>query len=293
MIVRCCALALAVFVGCGGDELPPPSGEGAESPSESAGSQDASTTTSGGTDESESESESDSTDETGEDPDGIQVLFVGNSYTFYNELPTLVAGVADGVGETTLITDSRTKPGAFFAEHLNDPTVTDAIASGEYDFVVLQGQSIEPVHPTYEADAELNALSLAELVTDISAEPVFFETWARGPGHADYDEGWTGGTPSAMQVLMHDAYAGYALDSEGTLGPVGQAWIDLLIDDVDVNLYDLDLEHPSIEGSYLAACVFYATISGLSPVGATGWPDAISGENALVIQNAAAAAVFD
>lgn len=288
-------LFMALGLACGGSEsLPPPSQTGGgpttSTTTGDSGTGESSTDAETGTD---GDTESGSTDETGGEPETLDVLFVGNSYTFFNDLPLLTAGVASSLGDPILITDSRTAGGATFGIHLNDPSVTDAIATGEFEFVVLQGQSAEPIHPAMSAAAQTNALALAQLVTDISAEPVFFETWARGPGHIDYDEAWTGGSPSAMQDLLHAAYSGYAMDSGGTLSPVGQAWIQLLTDDAGIELYDADLAHPSIAGSYLAACVMYAAISGNSPVGATGWPDQISEEDALTLQNAADAAVFE
>lgn len=237
------------------------------------------------------ESSDESGDETGGQMASVQLLFVGNSYVFFNDLPTLVEGVAEGLGEVWAV-DSHAAGGAMFGDHLQNPAVTDALASGDYEFVVLQGQSVEPIHPALSMAAAQNALALADLVIQGDGEPVFFETWARAPGHEDYAQPWTGGGPGAMQMLLHDAYAGYATDSGGTLGPVGQAWIDLLIDGVDIELYDGDGAHPSVAGSYLAACVFYAVVSGESPEGATGWPEAISEDDALILQTTAAAAVF-
>jgi hypothetical protein len=53
------------------------------------------------------------------------------------------------------------------------------------------------------------------------------------------------------------------------------------------DLYDADGSHPSIAGSYLAACVLFATLFGESPAGIGGEVPALSRSAIELLQRAA------
>ena len=65
-----------------------------------------------------------------------EVLFVGNSYTFYNNLPQLVADIALSLGDT-LIHDSSTPGGATFNAHSSNSQTLSKISQQQWDYVVL------------------------------------------------------------------------------------------------------------------------------------------------------------
>jgi hypothetical protein len=69
------------------------------------------------------------------------------------------------------------------------------------------------------------------------------------------------------QQLTTDAYNIMADIFDTEVSPVGAAWKKIRDENDPVDLYDPDGSHPDYEGSYLAACVFYATIFDKSPVG--------------------------
>jgi hypothetical protein len=70
-----------------------------------------------------------------------RVLFLGNSYTYANDLPQLLADIANSTGKT-LIFDMNAPGGYYLGEHLTNPTSLAKIASGNWDNVVLQEQSM-------------------------------------------------------------------------------------------------------------------------------------------------------
>ena len=70
-----------------------------------------------------------------------RALFIGNSYTSYNDLPSLVADVALSEGDT-LIHDSYTPGGYTLQQHANDPMVEAKIQAGGWDYLILQQQYI-------------------------------------------------------------------------------------------------------------------------------------------------------
>src|SRR5690554_4911255 len=76
----------------------------------------------------------------------IKVLFIGNSYTASNNLPSLIENFALENGDT-LIHDAHLPGGRTFQQHSQDPTVIQKISQGGWDYVVLQEQSQIPSFP--------------------------------------------------------------------------------------------------------------------------------------------------
>lgn len=131
------------------------------------------------------------------------------------------------------------------------------------------------------------AAGLSQEITDAGAVPVFFETWARAAGNAVYQEVWSGGTPLAMQTGLRDAYNLAATNAGGQVAPVGDAWELVLGTLPTITLHSGDGSHPSIHGTYLAACVFYLRLTG-APLADTGAvPTAITTADASALRQAA------
>jgi hypothetical protein len=74
------------------------------------------------------------------------VLFIGNSYTYYNTMPETLKDIALSAGDT-LYVESITKGGARFSTHANNPEVYQKLRSRNWDYVIIQGQSQEPSFP--------------------------------------------------------------------------------------------------------------------------------------------------
>src|SRR5208282_592301 len=75
-----------------------------------------------------------------------KVLFIGNSYTYTNDMPGLVAQIAISTGNT-LIYDSNAQSGWTLEQHWNDSTTRQQIREGYWDYVVLQEYSQNPSYP--------------------------------------------------------------------------------------------------------------------------------------------------
>jgi hypothetical protein len=117
-----------------------------------------------------------------------QVLFLGNSYTEYNNLPQRVADMATSTGDV-LIFDSNTPGGYAFENHYTDSTSLAKIALSNWDFVVLQEQSQRPALPI--STVESNVFPFAHLLDSIikaqntGVETVFYQTWGRKNGDSE------------------------------------------------------------------------------------------------------------
>lgn len=225
------------------------------------------------------------------------VLFLGNSYTYVNDLPQLIKDVALSFGDT-IFTDQNTSGGTTFNYHSTDPTSLNKIAQGTWDYVVLQAQSQEPsfspaqvASQTYPfAQSLVNSIKSANSCT----EPIFFMTWGRKNGDASNCAAYPPiCTYEGMQQRLRESYLEMANDNLSTVSPVGVAWKTVRDSFPLIELYNPDESHPSIYGSYLAACVFYATFYQNSTIGSTFIPSGINATDALNLQTVASNTVLD
>lgn len=181
----------------------------------------------------------------------MKTLFIGNSYTQRNDLPKMLQDLSNAAGkthETMMITSG----GKTLEWHWYNPETLDAIDKGPWDFIILQDHSLRPVE---EPDKLCSAvIKFAARIRKGNAIPVLYITWARQ--HIP-----------EMQDAITEAYLHAAREINARVAPVGPAWRRTLAASPGLALYGVDRSHPSMLGSYLAACVFYATLFGETPVG--------------------------
>ncbi len=190
----------------------------------------------------------------------VRVLFLGNSYTYGNKLPQVVAALAAA--------DKSARPlevkmvaggGKNLLWHAGNKASREAIASGRWDYVILQDQSLTPTlmpDRTRQGAHKLNAA-----ITKSGARTMFFMTWQRRP------------TPELLEKYpdMHKrnskTYMDLARELKAAVAPVGYAWKMAYDANPKWPLYAKDNSHPSRMGTYLTACVFYSTIYNKPPAG--------------------------
>jgi hypothetical protein len=218
----------------------------------------------------------------------LRILFIGNSYTYRNDLPGMFARLANAAGHE-VETDMIAKGRFTLSNHLNSTYTLKKIRSGKWDWVVLQEASKTPSVEHLRAAAMYPAAtSLVEKVKEAGAMPIFFETWA----HRD---GWKEkGLPDyeSMQVEIDRGYLGIAQKLKASVAPVGHTWLQVRRQDPRLELWHPDGSHPNGTGTYLAACVFYAAIYRQSPEGLT-YRAGLSNETAQSLQASAAKTVLD
>ena len=226
-----------------------------------------------------------------------EVLFIGNSYTYVNDLPNLVKEIALSFGDT-LIHDSSTPGGANFNGHSSSAQTLAKINQQQWDYVVLQAQSQEPAFSPFQVSGQ--TYPYAEQLVDMignnfsCTEPIFFMTWGRKYGDQQNCQNYPPiCTYQGMQQRLRESYLEMAFTDSATCAPVGMAWKKSIEIDSTLNLYIADNSHPSIYGSYLAACTFYASIFKKSAVGSAYWPNAIDSLTALSLQQIGSSTVLD
>lgn len=217
----------------------------------------------------------------------LRVLFIGNSYTSVNNLPNTFMNLAASGGHQ-VEAQAFAKNGASLADHAQSPKLSNLLQSSRWDYAIVQEQSEIPA--SAEARAALMhpaARAVVEKIRNAGASPVFFQTWA----HRD-------GMPAngldnfeAMQYEIDLGYFGIAQSLNVPIAPVGDAWFNALAQDPNLQLWQEDGSHPTAQGTYLAACVFYAIIFNESPAG-LAYAGNVPAEIASQLQTIAAQSVL-
>ncbi|MBV1880797.1 MAG: thrombospondin type 3 repeat-containing protein [Pseudomonadales bacterium] len=242
-------------------------------------------------------------DEEAEDPqiideegnsNAVKVLFIGNSYTTANNLPSLFYQLAESTGQATDVSMAAT--GGFkFSDHAINANTLEKINSEQWDFVILQNQSQVPgwkpgavaTHSLPHAEVLANAIK----ANNAESEIIYYVTWGRELGDQDNCDYYPlvctfeGHTTALLQ-----GYNIYQASTGGTLGLVGSAWEAVVNDSSALfdagDLWSADGSHPTVTGSYLAANVLYIAVFNLSANGAD-YTAGLSAENATYLQQIA------
>ncbi len=182
------------------------------------------------------------------------ILFIGNSYTYVHCLPLIIQGLARA-GSQRLDAHMQTIGGATLESLWLAPQVQQALKERQWDFVVLQEQSLMPLGnpPLFLRYGK----TFADAAAKAGSQVIFYETWARKVN------------PETQPELSH-AYRQAAQQSGARLAPVGDAWALARNKHPQIELFDADGSHPSQAGAYLSACVFYAVLYHKSPAGLPG-----------------------
>ena len=196
--------------------------------------------------------------------DSIRVLFIGNSYTYFNNLPNDVQKIAESQ-RLKLSYRASLKGGFSFERHLKDKETIAKIKEGNWDYVILQEQSEAPAKPTHMVaeDTYLYAHTLDSLVHAYSpkAHVVFYMTWGHKYGcqtpvpNYPLIDSYTG-----MQERLKTSYLEMTYANGAWCAPVGMAWQQVRRERPDYVLYTQDSTHPSPLGTYLAANVIFSAI---------------------------------
>ena len=225
----------------------------------------------------------------------IRVFFAGNSYTQVNDLPRMVADIAQNMGDE-MIYASNTPGGCTFEMHCSNASM-DKICQGGWDFVVLQEQSQLPAFPI-EMVEEMVFPFAEQLVDSIyafnpDAEAIFFMTWGRKNGDTEFGQMYPlMSTYEGMDSLLYERYMYMAETNDASVCPVGRVWHYLRDNHNEIELYMPDESHPTLAGSYAAACAFYTMLFGRDPDSITYDAD-LSLKMAHLIRSAVHEVVFD
>lgn len=185
------------------------------------------------------------------DPDALAILFVGNSLSYFNDLPGMLAGLLERADIGPVVVESVALPNYGLEDHWADGDVSERIRRGGWDVVVLQqGPSATEGRPSLLEYSQ----RFADLMEPTGARPALYMVWPAASRSFDFDG-------------VSDSYATAARQVDGLLFPAGEAWRKAWARSPNLALYGPDGFHPSVLGTYLAALVMYEQLSGKSAIG--------------------------
>jgi len=221
----------------------------------------------------------------GEPSRTVSVLFIGNSFTYVENMPGMLVQIAssDPTNRIRLEVYAVTKGGASLAYMFQSAAARDALKLQHWDYLVLQEQSewtgSQPrIAQTYAAVTEWT-----QAAKQIGAMPVFYETWADKAGgdfYTDKDSYFFGQNPDQVQENIEVQSKALAQHFGMPLIPVGNYWAYAEKQANAPDLYATDRHHPSIAGAYLTALMFYRVFTGNKPANVIHWPRELTAEQA-------------
>ena len=173
----------------------------------------------------------------------LSILFIGNSHTYYNDMPLMVRRRAEEAGFDCRVT-MLAHPCWYLAQHVQEPDVRFNILFGNYDYVVLQ-EYAHPFGP--EEKYREAAIALKAMIREAGSIPVIYETWARK-------------TEPELQAHMNEVHRRISAEIDALLAPVGENWWGYQESWPDLEMYDEDGAHASKHGSDFAAKYIWETI---------------------------------
>lgn len=200
--------------------------------------------------------------------DSLKILWIGNSYTYGNDLPGMVTKIAAEQG-LKLAPTRFLKGGEHLSGHYANPLLIDALNQGGWDYVVIQEYSSGPAQSTREVISDTyhyaHLLDSLAIAGSPNARVIFYMTWGhkktnthnksmRDPAYP-LDENYTD-----FQNHLRLSYLEMTYENHAWCAPVGMAWQTVRSEHPEIELYVKDDYHPSVSGTYLAAHCFISTI---------------------------------
>lgn len=180
---------------------------------------------------------------------GTKVLFIGNSYLYFNDIPGMVQAIADSANGEEIAFAIIASPNLALIDHWKNGNARQTVRADDWTWVILQQgpSSVDLNRDTLRIAAKL----FADEVAVVKGKTALFSAWPAADRAQDFDR-------------AIESYALAAADVNGTLLPVAAAWVSTMKKNPSIQLY-ADGLHPSVEGAYLSSLVLYAKIIGKDP----------------------------
>ena len=174
----------------------------------------------------------------------MKLLFIGNSHTYFNDMPAMVQKLLEGTGEKTHVT-MLTRGGQPLTYHCDEQSTRFNIRYGRYDAVIAQDRASD-------FDAEqfcIGAERLLKMTTEAGVPLILYMPWVS----REHRE---------RQKVMTYAYASFCRRNRCALAPAGEVFSRLLQTTSADVLYYEDGAHASVAGSYAAAVTLFYALTG-------------------------------
>lgn len=221
----------------------------------------------------------------------VSVLFIGNSLTYYNNLPGMLENLAIQNNNSILV-DRKTVPGASLLALLNNQSVIDKINEKTWDYIILQSNDITAFPDMYHY--EINTLtSFKNIITNNceNTKIIYPMLWGFRNGiYVPGDEVFYTYEEYFEKIYVGTLYIADQLDL--LIAPIGLAWKQVREENPAIELFAADNCHPALKGSYIGACVYFSVIFQESSVG-LNYYNSIPESEALLMQNISSNVVLD
>lgn len=213
--------------------------------------------------ESSSNNEEETTTDITEDVEPVKIFFLGNSATYYNDMPLMVKGLATASGKDVEIT-SITASGYKLSQYIEENSyyfnlIKSTLTETKFDYIVVQDhREVMIQNPT---KSESSFIVLKELFDKNGAQVIIYETQADSEGRTfkiNNSEVFLDHSMMQYYLTKNYFYIGNKYNVEvSAAGPNYTRCSEMF---PEIKLYNKDKLHPSVEGSYLAACTLYESI---------------------------------
>jgi len=220
----------------------------------------------------------------------IKVLFIGNSLTDFYDTPNMFKEMAVSAGKDVFV-DDRAVSGMSLDEHSFSQETIDKISEQKWDYVILQGGDYNIAFPKNHGAIRGPIMTLRRNILNNNSQTkiIFFLDWAMKDGVTLDGEYYS---YSEFQDKIIEGTVKFSDRLGFLISPVGSAWKQVILDHPEIELFAPDKGHPSLNGAFLQACVYYSTIFKESAVGNTYIND-LTLEEALYFQTIASKTVLE
>ena len=224
------------------------------------------------------------------DKNATKILFIGNSLTYFNDMPGMLRKMAKKTGKNVLV-DEATMGGASPADHLESSRTRGKINSRKWDYVIIQQGSGQVAFPEKHKYILPDIRELKKRILDNYAKTriLFFMDISMKNG-IHWNKKYY--TYAESQDMLCRGTLKLTEDLDFIVAPVGRTWTGIVKNHPAIDLYHPDEVHPSYAGSYLQACVYFATIFRERAVG-NGFTGTLDKKRASILQAAASRTVLD
>lgn len=221
-------------------------------------------------------------------PSTVRMLFIGTHIVTDNDFPTMLTKLVESSGRSIEI-ETLVTPNGTLADQLN-LEATQAKIKEDWTFVVLQeNPSAFIARERLNSETKTAVEAYTKLIRRAGAYPILYLPWGRKLG-----------MPEARITDFHTMQTrmtGYLVDlNDLTLKlpivPVGAGWLRAVSDRPSLDLWTFQGIDANEKGSYLTACIFYATIYRETP-GGLGYTAGLSASDASYLQEMAGRIVLE
>ncbi len=213
------------------------------------------------------------------------ILYIGNSRTFYNNMPAMVRKIADSAKSSEKYhIVMHAIGGARLIDHWNNQNVQNLLKQ-KWSDVVIQEQSGAQLNDEDNSNFHTYGARLVQEIRLSGAKPALFVTWQYNDNNEVYAK-----YPyfkTKLFGLIQSNHQLLANNSGAYMVNVGNAWERLRLYHPAFSLYEPDGNHPSIYGSYLTALMFYKYFSGNNLSQVSYIPKEIKPDEAILIKKIA------